>query len=156
MKTTVSGLVKRIPAFSGLKEDALSELNAHFVEKFFKKGQLIMEEGSAGDSMMIILSGAARVTQVTGASCEEALVVLKEGEMFGEMALLEGLPRSATVIAQVDVRALEISKENFMGFIQNNSSSGNKILLNICRILSSRLRETDTKLKAFVNFSQWV
>jgi CRP-like cAMP-binding protein len=87
---------------------------------------------------------------------EEALVILKKGDVFGEMAMLEDLPRSATTIAHTSVISLEISRDDFLNYIHKNSENGVKILLKLSRILSSRLRETDVKLKTFVSLSRWL
>jgi CRP-like cAMP-binding protein len=81
---------------------------------------------------------------------------LKKGDVFGEMALLEDLPRSATTIAHTSVITLEISRDDFLNYIYKNSENGVKILLKLSRILSSRLRETDVKLKTFVSLSRWL
>jgi len=72
------------------------------------------------------------------------------------MALLDDLPRSATVIAHTDAFLLEISRRKFMRFIEKDGVSGVKILLSLARNLSSRLREANTKIKAFVTLSQWI
>ena len=82
--------------------------------------------------------------------------ILKTGEIFGEMALLEDLPRSANVIAHSDVVILEIKRDKFLNFIQQDCKNGLKIVMKLAQILSSRLREADLKLKTFVNLTQWI
>ena len=155
-KSDVIKILSGISIFKGLDLASLEKIYILFKEKFFQKDQIIIKEGSNGDSMMIIISGEARVTQVIDSAEEEALVVLKQGEAFGEMALLEKLPRSATVIAQKDILLLEIDRTDFLDFVHTNPKSGNVILLNMAKILSARLRETDTKLKTFINLSKWI
>jgi CRP-like cAMP-binding protein len=97
-----------------------------------------------------------RITQRARISGEETLTVLKKGDCFGEMALLEDLPRSATAIAHSDILMLEINRDKFLRFIEKDTVSGVKILFILARILSSRLREADVKIKTFVNLSQWI
>ena len=104
----------------------------------------------------MIISGEVRITQRANVSGEETLTVLKKGDFFGEMALLEDLPRSATAIAHSDTFMLEISRERFLHFLEKDPASGVKILVRLARSLSARLREADSKIKAFVNLSQWV
>ena len=77
----------------------------------FQKGETIFEENTTGKSIMVIISGEVRITQRARISGEETLTVLKKGDFFGEMALLEDLPRSATAIAHSDTFMLEISRE---------------------------------------------
>jgi len=152
----VASLLKKLSLFSDLEPPALLKLSSHFKEKIFKVGDTIFTEDSIGNSMMIITSGEVRVSQKSGPNDEEALIVLKKGDLFGEMGLLEDLPRSATVIAHSNVVMLEIAREDFLDFITNESEAGVKILLKLSRILSSRLRETDTKLKTFISLTMWL
>jgi len=81
---------------------------------------------------------------------------LKKGDIFGEMSLLEELPRSATIIAHTNVITIEITRDDFFNYIESDPQNGIKILIKLCKILSFRLRETNSKLKAFINFSQWL
>ena len=152
----IAGLLKRLSLFSDLEPPALLKLSSHFKEKVFKVGDTIFTEDSIGNSMMIITSGEVRVSQKSDPNNEEALIVLKKGDLFGEMGLLEDLPRSATVIAHSNVVMLEIAREDFLDFITKESEAGVKILLKLSRILSSRLRETDTKLKTFISLTMWL
>ena len=152
----IAGILKRLSIFSDLAPPALLKLSSHFKEKVFKVGDTIFTEDSIGNSMMIITSGEVRVSQKSDPNNEEALIVLKKGDLFGEMGLLEDLPRSATVIAHSNVVMLEIAREDFLDFITKESEAGVKILLKLSRILSSRLRETDTKLKTFISLTMWL
>jgi CRP/FNR family transcriptional regulator, cyclic AMP receptor protein len=152
----VVDILRGLTIFSDLDDPALSELGRFFKERIFDQQEVIFKEGSIGNTMMIITSGEVRVTQEAAPDEEEALVILKKGDVFGEMALLEDLPRSATTIAHTSVISLEINREDFLNYIQKNSEDGVKILLKLCRILSSRLRETDVKLKTFVSLSRWL
>jgi len=149
-------VLQHIPLFSGLDVAALETMTQIAEDLCFAKDKIIFPEGSEGTSMMIIISGEVRITQMTGQKREEALCVLKKGDFFGEMAMLEAQPRSATAIAHSDAYLLEITRENFLGFIRQHPQSGAAILLNLARILSARLREADAKIKTFVNLSQWI
>lgn len=142
--------------FTDIKTDDLKDLSSLFEERIFKRGEIIFDEGSVGSTMMIIASGEVRISQKADQETEEALVVLKKGDIFGEMALLEDLPRSATTISHTDVIIFEIGRENFLAFIESHSYSGMKIVLKLARTLSARLREADVKLKAFVSLSKWI
>lgn len=152
----IVGILENIHIFGGLTTKTLRELGTLFEEKVFNSGEIIFKENSIGNSMMLITSGEVRVSQEAGPDGEEALIVLKKGDLFGEMALLEDLPRTANVIAHSNVILLEISREKFLDFLENNSNAGVMILLKLSQILSSRLRETDTKLKAFISLTKWL
>ncbi|MCP5050275.1 MAG: cyclic nucleotide-binding domain-containing protein [bacterium] len=149
-------MLSGLDIFSNLSTSPMMELCKLFKEKVYDQQETIFDEGSIGNSMMVIASGEVRVSQTSESQAEEALVVLKRGEIFGEMALIEDLPRSATTIAHTSVITLEISRSDFLNFINSYPDSGVKILLKLCKILSSRLRETDVKLKTFVSLAQWI
>lgn len=153
----VLSMLSGLDIFADVENTALLELGKMFKERVFDQREVIFEEGSIGNSMMVIASGEVRVSQqAKEAEMEEALVVLKRGDIFGEMALIEDLPRSATIIAHTNVITLEINRTDFLDYLENNCAAGAKILLKLCKILSSRLRETDVKLKTFVSLSQWI
>ena len=152
----IVGILGNINIFKDLTTKTLKTLGSLFDEKVFNNGEIIFKENSIGSSMMVIASGEVRVSQETGPDGEEALIILKKGDLFGEMALLEDLPRTANVIAHSNVILLEVSREKFMNFLENNSEAGVKILIRISQILSFRLRETDTKLKAFISLTKWI
>jgi CRP/FNR family transcriptional regulator, cyclic AMP receptor protein len=152
----VLNVLKGLAIFSDLDDHAVRDLSAMFEERIYVQGEIIFEEGTVGNSMMVITSGQVRISQTQGPDVEEALIILKEGDVFGEMALIEDLPRSATTIAHTNVIIFEISRDHFLNYIGRDCSNGLKIVLKLARTLSSRLRETDNKLKAFVNMSQWI
>jgi CRP-like cAMP-binding protein len=149
-------ILHKLPLFSELQSAAIKELTFLAEERLFHQGETIFEENASGNSIMVIISGEVRITQRARVSGEETLTVLRQGDFFGEMALLEELPRSATAIAHSDTCMLEISRDKFLRFIEKDAASGVKILFTLARILSSRLREADVKIKAFVNLSQWI
>jgi CRP-like cAMP-binding protein len=152
----VLSMLSGLDIFSDLTTPALMELGELFKEKIYDQKEVIFRENSIGNSMMVIASGEVRVSQTSETDQEEALVVLKRGDIFGEMALIEDRPRSATTIAHTNVITLEISRADFLEFILKDTESGVKVLLKLCKILSSRLRETDVKLKTFVSLAQWI
>ena len=152
----VLSILKELDIFTDLDFQSLRDLINMCEQRVFERGEVIFEEDSLGNSMMIISSGEVRISQKSDTETEEALVILKKGDLFGEMALVEDLPRSAVAIAHTNVIVLEISREKFMQFIDENPKSGVNILIKLAKILSSRLRETDTKLKAFVSLTKWI
>jgi len=155
-KDIIIDILKNLSLFCELNYGAVKELTYLFSERVFQGGETIFEENDAGNSLLVIISGEVRITQRANVSGEETLTVLKKGDFFGEMALLEDLPRSATAIAHSDSFIMEISRERFLHFVEKDPASGVKILITLARSLSARLREADGKIKAFVNLSQWI
>jgi CRP-like cAMP-binding protein len=155
-KDIIIEILRSLSLFSELSYGAVKELAFLFSERVFQSGETIFEENDTGNSLLVIISGEVRITQRADVRGEETLTVLKKGDFFGEMALLEDLPRSATAIAHIDTFIMEISRERFLHFVDKDPVSGVKILITLARSLSARLREADGKIKAFVNLSQWI
>ncbi|MBI5015207.1 MAG: cyclic nucleotide-binding domain-containing protein [Deltaproteobacteria bacterium] len=104
----------------------------------YRKGETICEEGSSGHEMYIIVSGAVRVTTVTPGR-ENVMSLLGPGEFFGEMALVDGAPRSGTAVAGEDTRLVELDLNRFLYLIQQQPA----FALTIMRTLCDRIRRRD-------------
>ncbi len=153
----VLSILKGLDMFADINDKALRGLSSLFEERIYNQNEVIFNEGDIGNSMMVITSGEVRISQTPDSNnTEETLIILKEGDVFGEMALIDDLPRSASTISHTNVIIFEISRSNFLNYVKNDSENGIKILLRLAKVLSARLRETDNKLKAFINLSQWI
>jgi CRP/FNR family cyclic AMP-dependent transcriptional regulator len=109
--------------------------------KVYRDGEEIVRQGETGDCMYVIQSGQAEA--ILGKEGKEVcLAQLSEGEVFGEMALFEQMPRSATVRALGDVRVLTIDKKTFLRRVHEDPSLAFRIL----QKMSFRIRELDTEL----------
>ena len=109
----------------------------------FREGELIFREGDLGTEMFIINEGKVEILNVVGDE-EQVLAVLEKGDFFGEMSVLEDLPRAATARAATDCRLLQINGSTFDQLLQGNP----EIAVRMMRKLSRRLRETDELLKS--------
>jgi len=112
----------------------------------FPAGAVIFEEGDPGSRMYVIQSGEVRILKRVGPR-EITLARLGAGEAFGEMALLEGQPRSATAIVEAPARILEIDEVAFADLVRNNG----EIALRLLRRLSARLRESNRQIRNFLS-----
>ena len=104
----------------------------------FKKGDDIIEEGTLGDCAYIVEQGSVEVSKVTPHGEKQVLGVLKKSEIFGEMGLIDGLPRCATVTALENCVMSVCSRETFNSLADHNPES----LLPIFKVLVRRLRST--------------
>ena len=93
--------LRRIPFFSELPDDVLKAISARLHLERYRKGEAVFIEGGSGDSMYLIESGQVKVVSGTSEKEEKLFAYLGPGNFFGEMALLLGEPRSATV--KVDI-----------------------------------------------------
>ena len=89
--------LRAIPLFASLDEGDLTEIADLLIDRKFPKGSVIFEDGSSGDYMYVIRSGEVKITKMSEDGREKILEILGEGEFFGEMALLDREPRSASV-----------------------------------------------------------
>ena len=104
----------------------------------FKKGEDIIEEGTLGDCAYILEKGSVEVSKLSPQGVKQVLGVLKKNEIFGEMGLIDGLPRSATVTALEDCVVCIFTKETFNNLADHNPES----LIPILKVLVRRLRST--------------
>lgn len=111
--------------------------------RFYQKGDVIIQEGMLGHDMFVILKGEVDVIVYTNDGKEVLLATLKEPEMFGEIALFDGQPRTATVVARTDCEILKLTREEFIELVREKPST----LFKLVKILIKRLRETDEKIK---------
>ena len=124
-----------------------SELSvAEIYGRDFPEGAVVFEEGDPGSRMYVIQSGAVRIVKRVGTR-DIMLARLGAGEAFGEMALLEGQPRSATAIVEAPSRILVIDEGAFADLIRRNG----EIALRLLRRLSARLREANRQIRNFVS-----
>lgn len=110
----------RIPLFGVLPPDVLSELIDKMIPHHLKKHSVVVRQGEPGDSMFVIKNGEVKVTRRDADGKETHLTNLGEGECFGEMALLTGKVRNATVVTVKDCTILELKKNDFEIFRDKN------------------------------------
>jgi CRP-like cAMP-binding protein len=131
-------VLRKEPLFSCLSDDQIHGLLKDAEVNHFGRGEAVIEEGTDGESMFILLRGTAQVSVTKN----EALIrvgALREGDCFGEMSLLTGEPRSATVRADKDCEVLEIGKP-VMGELLRTSP---ECLNQLSELLAKRKLETE-------------
>lgn len=108
--------------------------------KNFKKNEKIIQEGTLSDCAYIIDAGSVEVSKKRPNGDKQTIGVLKENDIFGEMGLIDGLPRSATVVALEDCTISIMTQEGFNSLAQHNPQA----LMPILKVLAKRLRATLT------------
>src|SRR5438876_3901338 len=111
-------------------------------------GTVLFREGDRGQTMYVIRSGKVNIWKRI-ADSEITLAVLGSGEFFGEMALLEGLPRSAGAMVVEDALLIEVEQAAFETLVRKNG----EIAVRLMRRLSSRLREADRQIQSLMSRS---
>ncbi|QLA16419.1 cyclic nucleotide-binding domain-containing protein [Desulfolutivibrio sulfoxidireducens] len=118
----------------------------------FPKHATIFSEGDTSDYMTVVLDGVVEIVkhEHDDEYSTKFLVRLGPGRAFGEMALVEGRPRSATALAAEDTRLLVLSREAFDRLSRENKSLALKMAMNIARLISFRLRHTSSRLLRYL------
>jgi len=141
-KSRAHKVIRSIPFLACLSEEELTELERIILKKHFKKNDVILLEEDTSNFMYIIFSGKVKVVNISADGKEQILAIHKKGDFFGEMALLDGKTRSATVIAMEEVHAGLIQRIDFERLFKNP-----KVLRELISILCSRLRTALFMLK---------
>ena len=130
-------VLARNPLFAGLDPSELGDLEAVMRRKEFDAGQVICHEGEAAESLFVIVDGFARVLHD-----DQPVARLRRGDVIGEMSLVSGEPRSATVVAAVPSTVFELSRYGVAALIAEQP----RILENLTRILTDRLAATTARV----------
>lgn len=131
-------VLKNTRLFSETPENVLSSIAPIMKEVSYSDGQEIFAKGSLGDSMYIIYAG-----QVGIYDGDKQLALFDKGEIFGELALLDTEPRSATTVAESDILVFRIDQEDFFELMEERD----EILKNVLRILCQRIRVQNEKMR---------
>ena len=142
---------KLVPLFSSLKDEELDAILNHSSKVNYPKNKIIFLEDEEGNELYMILKGSVKVVRISESGEEITLAVLQKGDFFGEMSLLDGKPRSATVVSDEDSVLILFNKNNFEKVIEKYP----RIALKLLKELTLRLRKADDLIGnlAFLNVS---
>lgn len=132
-------LIKRIDLFRGLTREEVAKIFSKGMTMRANKGEVIFHKGTVGSQMYVVLGGKLGVMDG-----QKLFAELRTGDMFGEMALVNNEPRSATVTALEDSRMFVLSESTFQRLLSKRVAI--QILLNIVRTLSTRLKDSNARL----------
>jgi CRP/FNR family transcriptional regulator, cyclic AMP receptor protein len=137
---TIPSVLKRIPVFDGLDVRDLLQIEKILHERDYRPEERIFLQGDPGLGMYIIIEGDVEIVSEPG---HHLLTVLHEGEFFGELALLDESPRTATAIAQASCRLLCLVQSDLYDLMDRNPKLGIKILVQLARTIGERLKKTN-------------
>ncbi|OGQ01561.1 MAG: hypothetical protein A2026_11790 [Deltaproteobacteria bacterium RBG_19FT_COMBO_46_12] len=123
-------LLKKVPLFSNLSQRHLKEIAKHADQVQVEKGRVLVQQGKAGWEFIFIAEGKARVEK-NGKFVRQ----LSGGDFFGEISLIDGEPRTATVIAETDMTILIVHKPSFDHLLDAIPGLQRKILIALCQYL---------------------
>ncbi len=134
-------LLRRVPLFSGIEPSRLKLLAYTSDVVTYQAGQIMFRKGDLGDAAYVIIQGEADVS-INSDKGEIKVASLKDGDFVGEIAILCDTPRTATVSAKSDVKALRIRKEPFFELLRQFP----EMAVEMTRVLADRLARTTAEL----------
>ncbi|MDZ7265143.1 MAG: cyclic nucleotide-binding domain-containing protein [candidate division KSB1 bacterium] len=143
---SLDNILRKVPIFSELKKGELREFRRLVHNRYFKKNEVVFYEGEPGVGMYIIETGMVGIYKEVNNQIKEELAILRPGEFFGEMALLDESPRSATAIALENSQILGLFRPDLFDLIYRKPRLGNKILLKLAQMIAERLRLSNAEL----------
>lgn len=141
---SLSALLPAGSLFAACRADELNDLLSLASQLIMKKGQTLLLQGDPGDSLIILLTGQARVTMVASNGREITLDYADPGSVLGEIAVLDGGDRTASVIAMTDGRYLRLTRAAFEAFVERQPGMAWRLM----RGLASRLRQTNAMIES--------
>lgn len=143
-------LVKSTVLFSALNEEEIKQIVTIGKVESFPVDKVIFSEGMEANAIYIIVTGAVRIKKTVSLGMQgtrdETIALMREGEIFGEMAILDDYPRAASAISHRDTLALVIEKKNFRELLVGETELAKKLLWIFVKVLCKRLRQTNAKI----------
>ena len=136
-------VLENVPIFEDLTEKELSEVMRLTHERTYKKDEHVFKKLAPAEGMYVILDGGVLITD---SDSETVFATLESGDFFGELALLDEEPRSASAISTMPSRLIGFFRTDLLTLMKRSPELGNKILLNLSRVLGERLRRTNQEL----------
>ena len=138
--------LRQVSLFSDLSDRDLSDLESVVRERSFRKNEVIFHAQEPGNALFVIKRGRVKISMDDRHGREVILRILEAGDFFGEMSLLDGEPRSATVSSLEPCQALVLFRDQFLRFIPKHP----EVVLKMLTALSRRLRKADEKISRLV------
>ena len=143
----VFDILKKIPIFQDLSRREFNKIESILHRRNWNADEAIINEGDPGLGMYIIVAGEVRITQVGEDGVQQQLTTLAGGDFFGEQALLDESPRTASAYANEPCRIIGFFRPDLLELIESNPRSGLKIVMRLSQMISVRLRHTNRLLK---------
>jgi len=135
-------LLRTVPLFSELSDDAITSLSRLAARRRYPRDTVVFFENEEGDCLFMILEGRIKVTILGDDGREIILTMLGPGDLFGEMALLDNEPRSATAIAVEESELLLLQRSDFQAVVGENPG----ISIALIKVLTARLRRANQQI----------
>ncbi len=142
--------LKDSPLFKGMTDSEIKSLESIFTSRRIAEGKTIFIENMPGESLYLIRQGTVKISRMLAEGDEQVLIVLGPDDVFGEMAVLDGGKRSATARIAEESILYGLTRKNFDALAKKDPALGLKFALNIVRIFSSRVRNSQKDYRAML------
>ena len=132
-----------VPIFENLSGKDLEKIGRLTHEREYKKGEHIFKKSAPAEGMYVILNGEV---EINDPETKKTYANLYSGDFFGELALLDDEPRSASAITKQASRLIGFFRTDLLTLIERSPELGNRVLLNLSRVLGERLRKTNQEM----------
>ncbi|MFL2540812.1 MAG: cyclic nucleotide-binding domain-containing protein [Candidatus Latescibacterota bacterium] len=146
-ETDVFEILQKIPIFQDLSRREIVKIESILHRRNWSADEAIVKEGDPGVGMYIIVSGEVQISQVGEGGVRLQLATLTSGDFFGEQALLDDSPRTASAYASETCRIIGFFRPDLLELIESNPRLGLKIVMRLSQMISVRLRHTNRLLK---------
>ncbi len=138
MALTIQTILERSRLFRTLSSPALQQITALATRRTFKEGSIVFSQGDPGDALYGVVSGRVRISASGQDGREMFLNIMEPGDTFGEIALLDGAPRTATASATANSELFLIQRAPFLALLQREP----KVMFHLLQLLCERIRWT--------------
>lgn len=145
--------IKKSKMLHGFTDDDLGNLATFCEMRAMSESTTVFIENMPGESLFLIKSGTVRISRMFAEGDEKTLVVIGPEDIFGEMAIIDGLPRSATARVAEDAELISIKKNNFERLCIEDAALALKLVSNIVRVFSKRVRESSEEYRDMLIYS---
>lgn len=152
MSVNLKTLLPQIPIFATLEPEELEAVRECLERRILNENAVVFAEGDPGDGLYVVAVGAVKITKRIDGQNEKILAPMSEMSFFGELALLDGKPRSASAVTTRSSVLLKIGTDRFNAFMQTHPFAALKIVSQIACYLSIRLRDTNLRLAELENY----
>ena len=135
-------LMRQVPLLARLNNADLNALAAAGQERTYAAGSVLFREGDPGDALHLVVHGRVRISMLSSDGGEVTVAFVEKGDCVGELALLDGGPRTATATATVSTRTFVVTRAEFVAWLSDRATAAAALL----ETLAGRLRRTDQAL----------
>lgn len=129
------GRLRRLPLFSRLSDEELGDLSARIRMRPYRRGEVIFRKDDPGTHLYLVLEGGVKISLPSEFGQEALVAIMRPGDFFGELALFDRSPRSASAVAFDDTRAALLAGEDFLAFLERHPSAVRVVLETLARTI---------------------